>query len=102
MMTGDRWLGDLEGIVLDPADGGFIHFQLMCASSHARAEDNKFGHNLAYEGRLSPAPGLSQHGNVRGSVEASERFHASTLSRFDASTLSRLLNHRTEFREQGR
>ena len=60
MMAGNRGLRDLEAIVLDPADGGGIHLQLMSASRHARAEDNKFGHNLAYEGRLSPATALSQ------------------------------------------
>ena len=45
MMTRNRGFRDLEAIVLDPADGGGIHLQLMSASRHARAEDNKFGHN---------------------------------------------------------
>ena len=45
MMAGNRRFGDLEDVVLDAADGGFFHIQLMCASRHTRAEDNKFGHN---------------------------------------------------------
>ena len=43
----DGWrprLGNLEGVVLDPADGGFLHLQLLGASGHSHAEDNEFRH----------------------------------------------------------
>src|SRR3982750_3180450 len=46
-MTRNGGFRNLESVVLHPADGSFIYLQLMCASSHARAEDNKFGHNLS-------------------------------------------------------
>ena len=44
VMAGDGGLGNLEGVVLDPADGGLLRLQLVGASGHSRAEDNKFRH----------------------------------------------------------
>jgi hypothetical protein len=46
MMTRYRGFGDLERIILDPADSGLIDCQLVRTSSQAGAEDNKFCHKL--------------------------------------------------------
>jgi len=46
MMAGDGCLGDLEHIVLDPANRGAIHVQLVRAAGQALSQNNKFGHGL--------------------------------------------------------
>jgi hypothetical protein len=41
-MAGDRRLGNLKRVVLDPADGGFVRLQFLRAPGYSRAEDNQF------------------------------------------------------------
>lgn len=45
VMAGNGRVGDLKGVVLDPADGGAVGVQFARASRHALILDNKFRHS---------------------------------------------------------
>ena len=46
MMAGDGRLGDLKHVILDAANRGAIHVQLVRAAGQALSQNNKFGHGL--------------------------------------------------------
>ena len=46
VVAGNGRVGDLKGVILDTADGGAIHIQLVRAACHALRQDNQFGHSL--------------------------------------------------------
>src|SRR6185437_515920 len=64
MMARDRGVGDLKGIVLHTADGGFIHIQIVGAPIESRTKDDKFRHRLLHSKLIISTARVKSNGNV--------------------------------------
>src|SRR6266581_2102591 len=59
-MAGDGGLGDLESVVLNASDSGFIHFQIESASGQTFAKQDKSRHSACNEHSIILMGGSSQ------------------------------------------
>src|SRR5947208_733549 len=60
MVAGNGRLRDLQGIVVDATDRGFLHIQFVCAPGKSLAQQDNFRHRSVTVKALSTGPISSQ------------------------------------------